>query len=164
MPSTPLEKTVANINIDVLNTNGPMKDIVVVGSGSSELETYLEEAATAQDRYLIEEPTPERGYYYRSDHFNFAKAGVPALYAESGEDSIEHGKEWGAQQAQDYTDNRYHAPSDEYNPDWNLAGAGQDIFLYFNIANKLSRESHFPNWLEGNEFKGLRDATSSSRQ
>ncbi len=163
-PIFPLEKTVANINIDVLNTNGPMKDIVVVGSGSSELETYLEEAATAQDRYLIEEPTPERGYYYRSDHFNFAKAGVPALYAESGEDSIEHGKEWGAQQAQDYTDNRYHAPSDEYNPDWNLAGAGQDIFLYFNIANKLSRESHFPNWLEGNEFKGLRDATSSSRQ
>ncbi len=163
-PIFPLEKTVANINIDVLNTNGPMHDIVVVGNGSSELEIYLEEASRAQGRYLIAEPTPERGYYYRSDHFNFAKAGVPALYAESGEDSIEHGKEWGAQQAQDYTDNRYHAPSDEYNPDWNLAGAGQDIFLYFNIANKLSRESSFPNWLEGNEFKAIRDATSSARQ
>ncbi len=163
-PIFPLEKTVANINIDVLNTNGPMKDVVVVGNGSSELENYLEEAASAQGRYLTVEPTPERGYYYRSDHFNFAKAGVPALYAESGEDSVEFGKEWGAQQAQDYTDNRYHAPSDEYNPEWNLAGAGQDIYLYFDIANKLSRESSFPNWFEGNEFKGIRDASQSARR
>lgn len=163
-PIFPLETTVANINIDVLNTYGPMKDIVVVGNGSSELENYLEEVVTAQGRYLIEEPTPERGYYYRSDHFNFAKAGVPALYAESGEDSVEFGKEWGAEQAQDYTDNRYHAPSDEYDPNWNLTGAGQDIFLYFNIANKLSRESTFPNWFEGNEFKAIRDTSQSARQ
>lgn len=162
-PVFPLETTVANINIDVLNTYGPMHDIVVVGNGSSELEAYLEEAATAQGRHLVEEPNPERGYYYRSDHFNFAKAGVPALYAESGEDSVEFGKEWGAQQAQDYNENRYHAPSDEYDPNWNLEGAAQDILLYFDVANKLSRETSFPNWLEGNEFKGIRDATSSSR-
>lgn len=162
-PIFPIEKTVANINIDVLNTNGPMRDVVVVGSGSSELENYLQDAADAQGRYLVEEPTPERGYYYRSDHFNFAKAGVPALYAESGEDSVEHGREWGAEQAQDYTDNRYHAPSDEYDPNWDLSGAGQDIFLYFNIANRLSRESSFPNWLEGNEFKAIRDASSGAR-
>ncbi len=162
-PVFPLATTVANINIDVLNTYGPMHDIVVVGNGSSELEAYLEEAATAQGRHLVEEPNPERGYYYRSDHFNFAKAGVPALYAESGEDSVEFGKQWGAEQAQDYNENRYHAPSDEYDPNWNLEGAAQDILLYFDVASKLSRESSFPNWLEGNEFKGIRDATSSSR-
>ena len=162
-PVFPLATTVANINIDVLNTYGPMHDIVVVGNGSSELEAYLEEAATAQGRHLVEEPNPERGYYYRSDHFNFAKAGVPALYAESGEDSVEFGKKWGAEQAQDYNENRYHAPSDEYDPNWNLEGAAQDILLYFDVASKLSRESSFPNWLEGNEFKGIRDATSSSR-
>ena len=162
-PVFPLATTVANINIDVLNTYGPMHDIVVVGNGSSELEAYLEEAATAQGRYIVEEPNPERGYYYRSDHFNFAKAGVPALYAESGEDSVEFGKKWGAEQAQDYNENRYHAPSDEYDPNWNLEGAAQDILLYFDVASKLTRESSFPNWLEGNEFKGIRDATSSSR-
>ena len=162
-PVFPLATTVANINIDVLNTYGPTHDIVVVGNGSSELEAYLEEAATTQGRHLIEEPNPERGYYYRSDHFNFAKAGVPALYAESGEDSVEFGKEWGAQQAQDYNENRYHAPSDEYDPNWNLEGAAQDILLYFDVASKLSHESSFPNWLEGNEFKSIRDATSSSR-
>lgn len=163
-PVFPLATTVANINIDVLNTYGPMHDIVVVGNGSSELEAYLEVAATAQERHLVAEPNPERGYYYRSDHFNFAKAGVPALYAESGEDSVEFGKEWGAQQAQDYNENRYHAPSDEYDPDWNLEGAAQDILLYFDVANKLSRESSFPNWLDGNEFKGIRDASQSARQ
>ena len=162
-PVFPLATTVANINIDVLNTYGPMHDIVVVGNGSSELEAYLEEAATAQGRYIVEEPNPERGYYYRSDHFNFAKAGVPALYAESGEDSVEFGKKWGAEQAQDYNENRYHAPSDEYDPNWNLEGAAQDILLYFDVASKLSRELSFPNWLEGNEFKGIRDATSASR-
>lgn len=163
-PIFPLATTVANINIDVLNTYGPMHDIVVVGNGSSELEAYLEEAATTQGRHLVEEPNPERGYYYRSDHFNFAKAGVPALYAESGEDSVEFGKKWGAQQAQDYNENRYHAPSDEYDPNWNLEGAAQDILLYFNVATKLSRESSFPNWFEGNEFKGIRDASQSVRQ
>ena len=162
-PAFPLATTVANINIDVLNTYGPMHDIVVVGNGSSELEAYLEEAATAQGRHLVEEPNPERGYYYRSDHFNFAKAGVPAIYAESGEDSVEFGKEWGAEQAQDYNENRYHAPSDEYDSSWNLEGAAQDILLYFDVANKLSRESNFPNWLEGNEFKGIRDASQSAR-
>ncbi|HIF73713.1 MAG TPA: M28 family peptidase [Porticoccaceae bacterium] len=162
-PVFPLEKTVANINMDNLNTFGPMRDIVVVGDGSSEMENYLKEAADKQNRYLTAEPNPERGYYYRSDHFNFAKVGVPALYAASGEDSREHGREWGAEQAQEYTDNRYHAPSDEYDPDWDLSGAAQDIFIYFDIANKLSQETTFPNWFEGNEFKAIRDASASAR-
>lgn len=162
-PIYPLATTVANINMDNLNTFGRMRDVVVVGAGSSELEDYLEQAAGTQDRYTKPEPTPERGYYYRSDHFNFAKVGVPALYAESGEDHIEFGVEYGAAQAQDYTDNRYHAVSDEYDPEWDLSGAAEDILMYFDIANKLSQETTFPQWFEGNEFKAIRDESSSNR-
>ena len=158
-PIYPLATTVANINIDAMNVNGIMRDVVVVGYDSNELQNYLADAAAKQDRYLRAEPNPERGYYYRSDHFNFAKAGVPALYAESGEDSVEFGMEWGAERAQDYTDNRYHAPSDEYDPDWDLSGAAADILMFFDIVNTLSGESTFPNWFEGNEFKGIRDAS-----
>ncbi len=158
-PIYPLATTVANINIDAMNVNGIMRDVVVVGYDSNELQNYLATAAAKQDRYLRAEPNPERGYYYRSDHFNFAKAGVPALYAESGEDSVEFGMEWGAERAQDYTDNRYHAPSDEYDPDWDLSGAAADILMFFDIVNTLSGESTFPNWFEGNEFKGIRDAS-----
>ncbi|MGI9249725.1 MAG: M28 family metallopeptidase [Pseudohongiellaceae bacterium] len=158
-PVYPIAQTVANINMDNMNTFGKTHDVVVVGYNSSELENYLQEAAATQDRYLAPEPTPERGYYYRSDHFNFAKVGVPALYAESGEDNVEHGREWGAQQAEDYIANRYHAPSDEYNPDWDFSGAAQDVFLYFHIANRLANEDSFPNWFEGNEFRSVRDAS-----
>jgi len=162
-PIYPIAKTVANINIDNMNTIGRMKDVVVVGARSSELENYLEQSAQAQGRNVKPEPTPERGYYYRSDHFNFAKVGVPALYAESGEDHIEFGIEYGAAQAQDFTDNRYHAVSDEYDPDWDLSGAVEDISLYFDIANTLAREDSFPNWFEGNEFKSIRDASARER-
>ena len=158
-PIYPLATTVANINIDAMNVNGIMRDVVVVGYDSNELQNYLEDAAAKQDRYLRAEPNPERGYYYRSDHFNFAKVGVPALYAESGEDSVEFGMEWGAERAQDYTDNRYHAPSDEYDPNWDLSGAAADILMFFDVVNTLSGESTFPNWFEGNEFKGIRDAS-----
>jgi Zn-dependent M28 family amino/carboxypeptidase len=162
-PVYPIPKTVANINMDNLNTFGRMRDVVVVGASSSELENYLEQAASAQDRIIKSEPNPERGYYYRSDHFNFAKIGVPALYAESGEDHVEFGAEYGAAQAQDYTDNRYHAPSDEYDPNWDLSGAAEDILMYFDIASKLVQESSFPQWFEGNEFKAIRDASAAAR-
>ena len=163
-PIYPIELTVANINMDNLNTFGRMHDVVVVGVRSSELENYLADAAEAQNRYVTAEPNPERGYYYRSDHFNFAKVGVPALFAESGEDSIKNGRAWGAAQAQDYTDNRYHAPSDEYDPNWDLSGAAEDIELYFNISTRLANSIDFPEWFQGNEFKAIRDASSSIRQ
>ena len=163
-PIYPIELTVANINMDNLNTFGRMHDVVVVGARSSELENYLADAAEAQNRYVTAEPNPERGYYYRSDHFNFAKVGVPALFAESGEDSIKNGRAWGAAQAQDYTDNRYHAPSDEYDPNWDLSGAAEDIELYFNISTRLANSIDFPEWFQGNEFKAIRDASSSIRQ
>ncbi|MFL2840221.1 MAG: M28 family metallopeptidase [Pseudohongiellaceae bacterium] len=162
-PIYPIATTVANINIDNMNTFGRMKDVVVVGARSSELENYLEQSAQLQGRYIKSEPTPERGYYYRSDHFNFAKVGVPALYAGSGEDHVDSGIEYGSAQAQNYTDNRYHAVSDEYNPEWDLSGAAEDIFLYFDIASKLANETTYPEWFEGNEFKAIRDATSTQR-
>ena len=163
-PIFPIETTVANINMDNLNTFGRMRDVVVVGAGSSELEIYLEDAVLAQGRYIMSEPNPERGYYYRSDHFNFAKVGVPALYAESGEDSIDYGREWGAAQAQEYTDNRYHAPGDEYDPNWDLSGAVEDINLYFEITNELANSLDFPQWFDGNEFKAVREISRAKRQ
>ena len=162
-PVYPIPKTVANINMDNMNTFGRTHDVMVIGARSSELEDYLEVAASSQGRYLSAEPNPERGLYYRSDHFNFAKVGVPALFAESGKDNIEFGREYGEAQAQDYTDNRYHAPSDEYNADWDLSGAAEDIIMYFNIAERLTQETGFPEWFPGNEFKGIRDASSSER-
>lgn len=162
-PIYPLATTVANINMDALNVNGPMKDVVIVGHRASELENYLEDAVATQNRYTAAEPNPERGYYYRSDHFNFAKVGVPALYAESGEDSVEHGRAWGAERASDYTNVRYHAPGDEYEESWDLSGAAQDVQLYFKIGNKLANEETFPNWFEGNEFKRIRDESASNR-
>ena len=162
-PVYPIPKTVANINMDNMNTFGRTHDVMVIGARSSELEDYLEVAASSQGRYLSAEPNPERGLYYRSDHFNFAKVGVPALFAESGKDNIEFGREYGEAQAQDYTDNRYHAPSDEYNANWDLSGAAEDIMMYFDMAERLIQETSFPEWLPGNEFKGIRDASSSKR-
>lgn len=164
-PLYPVATTVANINMDALGSNDPMRDVVVVGAGNSELEDYLRDAVAAQDgRYIAAEPHPERGYYYRSDHLNFARKGIPALYAKSGEDSIIGGRERGAQQAQEYTDIRYHAPSDEYDPAWDLSGVVLDIDLYFTIGQRLSMESSWPNWYEGNEFKATRDATAAERE
>ena len=164
-PLFPHATTVANINMDGLNVYGPMRDVVVVGYGNSELEDYLRTAVAEQPgRYVTREPHPERGSYYRSDHFNFARHGVPALYAKSGEDSFAHGREWGAKQAQDYTDQLYHSPQDEYNPDWDLSGAALDIMLYFEIGRRLSGESTYPNWYPGNEFRDIRDASASSRR
>ena len=162
-PIYPIETTVANINMDNLNTFGRTRDVAVVGAGSSELEKYLEKAASLQGRYVTAEPNPERGYYYRSDHFNFAKVGIPALYAESGEDNVKNGREWGAAQAQDYTDNRYHAPSDEYNPDWDLSGAAEDIQMYYEITSDLVNSMDFPEWFDSNEFKAIRDESSVFR-
>ena len=162
-PVYPIASTVANINMDNMNTVGRTHDVVVVGAGSSELEEYLADAAGRQGRYVQSEPNPERGYYYRSDHFNFAKVGVPALYAESGEDNIEFGRDYGAAQAEDYTENRYHQPGDEYRESWDLSGAAEDLRLYFDIGQRLANEQTFPEWYDGSEFKVIRDASSAFR-
>ncbi|WKZ60442.1 MAG: M28 family metallopeptidase [Cyclobacteriaceae bacterium] len=158
-PIYPREKTVANINIDGINPYGKMKDIVVVGIGQSDLEDYLNEEAKAVGRYTSPEPNPVAGYYFRSDHFCFAKVGIPALYTGTGIDHFEKGAEYGKQLQDEYVAKYYHKPSDEYDTSrWNLEGAVDDAKLLFNVGKKLSFETTWPQWKEGSEFKAVRDA------
>jgi Zn-dependent M28 family amino/carboxypeptidase len=156
-PIFPTAKTVADINMDALNVYGKMKDITVIGYGNSELDNYVEAAAAKQGRRVRPDPTPEKGSFYRSDHFSFAKQGIPALYTSNGIDSVEHGEEWTLAKEEKYTAENYHKPSDEFDPNWDLSGAIQDIRLLFRVGYKLSMESSFPNWKEGSEFKAKRD-------
>ncbi|HRQ63332.1 MAG TPA: M28 family metallopeptidase [Xanthomonadaceae bacterium] len=163
-PLYPLETTAAVINMDAMTVVGPTRDVVVVGYGNSELEDYLKEAAAAQNRIVVQEEHPERGYYYRSDHFNFAKAGVPALYAKGGTDHIEKGQEYGQAIQADYNQNRYHKPSDIFDPEWDLRGVIQDIELLKTVAGRIANESRWPNWYEGTEFRAVREQSADARQ
>jgi Zn-dependent M28 family amino/carboxypeptidase len=156
-PIYPLNKTIANINMDGLNNVGKTKDIIIVGQGQSQLEEYLKEAAQKMDRYTSFETHPEAGYYYRSDHFNFAKVGVPALYTARGVDLIGKGKEFGKQKEDEYREKHYHRPSDEYNKEWNLEGAIEDLKLLFLVGRRLTTEENFSLWKEGSEFKAIRE-------
>ncbi|WP_419571762.1 M28 family metallopeptidase [Rheinheimera sp.] len=158
-PLFPLNKTVAGINMDVINVYGPMKDVMVFGYGSSELEPVLDRYAKAQQRYLAPEPTPQDGFYYRSDHFQLAKKGIPMLYARGGVDHVEFGKEWGLQQRADYVKNYYHKVTDEFDPKWDLRGAEQDLWLFYQVGQELANGDSWPNWNQGKEFKAARDAS-----
>ena len=156
-PVYPIEKTVANINIDGINNFGKTKDIEITGAGQSELEDYLKKEAESKGRYIAAETHPEAGHYFRSDHFNFAKVGVPALTTSSGTDDIEKGKEYGKRQGEEYTEKYYHRPSDEYDANrWNLDGGLEDIELLFQVGKRLASETSWPKWKEGSEFKALR--------
>ncbi|GAA5525902.1 hypothetical protein Maes01_02475 [Microbulbifer aestuariivivens] len=163
-PVVPLEKTVAGINFDALGVLGPMRDVVVVGYGNSELEPMLETAAKGQERYLAPEEHPERGYFYRSDHFSLAKKGVPMLYFKSGTDSIDKDREWVRAKGQEYLANAYHKPADEYDPEWNLEGTAMDLQLGLELGLKLANSRDWPNWYPGNEFRAARDASAEARQ
>lgn len=156
-PIYPAAKTIANINMDGLNSYGKTKDIIVVGQGQSDLEDILKEEAAKDDRVIAYEDHPEAGYYYRSDHFNFAKAGIPALYTSSGLDVIGKGKEYGKQKDEEYTAKNYHRPSDEYSPDWDLNGAIADLQLMFRVGRRLAYSNENPQWKEGSEFKAIRE-------
>ncbi|TDE11671.1 M28 family metallopeptidase [Dyadobacter psychrotolerans] len=156
-PVYPVNKTVADINMDVLQPFGRMKDIIIVGKGQSELDEYAEQAAAEQGRTTRGEPDPSGGWYFRSDHFNFAKVGIPSMYIENGSVSVEHGEEWGEAQKKEYNDKRYHAPTDEYSSDWDLSGIVEDIRLLFDVGYRLSNETTFPGWKAGSEFKAIRD-------
>lgn len=163
-PMLPLSKAVAGINMDVMNVYGPVNDMVVVGYGNSELEDYLGKYVAKQGRYLAPEPTPEAGSFYRSDHFNLAKKGVPMLYAKGGQDHIEYGKEYGQQQRAEYVRDAYHKPADEYDPNWDLRGVQQDLWLYFWVGEELANSRDWPQWRDGNEFKAIRDASANERR
>jgi len=162
-PVYPANKTLANINMDGLNNVGKTKDIIVVGRGQSNLEDELKDAAQKMDRYTSFETHPEAGYYYRSDHFNFAKVGIPALYTARGVDVIGKGKDFGKQQEDDYREKHYHRPSDQISGDWNLDGAIEDLKLLFMVGKRIAGEEKWPVWKEGSEFKKLREPATVVR-
>jgi Zn-dependent M28 family amino/carboxypeptidase len=152
-PVIPLEKTVAVINLDAMPVIGLARDMTVVGYGSSQLEDILRPIALQQRRTLHAEATPEDGFYFRSDHFNFARAGVPALYAKGGDDLIEGGTAAGRLAQVDYRDNRYHKPSDEFDPGWKLEGVIQDLEALYGVGRILADGTQWPTWYEGNAFR-----------
>ena len=156
-PVFPLNKTVGGINMDAFLMAGAAKDVTVVGPGKSQLDLFLDKALMNDDRVTTPNPNPEAGYYYRSDHFAFAKRGVPMLYLDGGEDLVEGGSEAGAAIAADYRENRYHGPKDEYDPNWDWSGVMSDLALFYRIGRTLADSTSWPNWVEGDEFKATRD-------
>ena len=163
-PTVPLDKMVAVINLDALAVTGKARNLTVVGMGSSELEDILKPIAQAQQRVLVEESNPAGGYYFRSDHFNFAKAGVPALYVDSGEDLIDGGKAAGEAAGKDYNDNRYHKPGDEYDAaTWKLEGVLDDLNAVYGVGRELTSSQRWPNWYQTNPFRAAREKMMGER-
>ena len=155
-PLFPLNQTVANLNMDALPLIGPSKEVVVIGFGNSRLEDLLALFVKAQNRKLVPEPTPENGFYFRSDHFNFAKVGVPALYIKSGPDHLEKGVEYGTAWMAAYNKDRYHKPSDEFDPSADYRGVMQDMELMLMMGAVLANGRAFPGWYESSEFHAIR--------
>ncbi|MBC3542414.1 M20/M25/M40 family metallo-hydrolase [Rufibacter sediminis] len=157
-PVFPKEKTVANLNMDMLNPYGETKDIVLIGMGQSELEEMLAEEAQKAGRYIARDPNPEAGLYYRSDHFNFAKMGVPALFTGMGIDHVKLGKAEGKKLLDNFTANIYHKPNDEVNDAFKMDGAVADLQLLYQVGNRLATSAEWPQWKAGSEFKAVRDS------
>jgi Zn-dependent M28 family amino/carboxypeptidase len=157
-PLYPLEKTLADINIDAMQDMvGSTKDVVVIGLGASDLDDYLRAAATEQGRTLRPDAEPEKGFYYRSDHFNFAKVGVPALDTEGGIEVIGKPAGYGREKRDEFTKNDYHSPSDQVKADWDLVGFAEDARLLLAVGYRVAQADKFPEWKPGNEFKAVRD-------
>nr|WP_233267490.1 M28 family metallopeptidase [Paraglaciecola sp. L3A3] len=152
-PLIPLDKTVANINMDAMNVLGKTKDVAVVGMGKSELETYLRKAAKAQNRHIVQEGKPEAGYYYRSDHFNFAKKGVPALYAKGGNEPIDQVTADYRKRTNVIITGCYHQVCDQFRENWDLSGIQQDAQLLFKVGHDLVNSNDWPKWTETSEFQ-----------
>jgi Zn-dependent M28 family amino/carboxypeptidase len=162
-PLFPVETTVAGINMDALNVYGPTRDIVAVGYGFSDLDEYMKRHAAGQDREVVPNPYPERGYYYRSDHFNMAKVGVPMIYANGGSDYIGRDSEYSDMVSQDYA-RRYHQPTDVVHDLWDFEGIHQDLWLFYNIGKELANNDDFPNWSPESEFRAARDEKAHLRR
>lgn len=158
-PVFPLGKTVGGVNMDVLNVNGATRDFEITGAGKSELEDMVKPLLAAQGRAIVAEATPEKGHYYRSDHFSFAKLGVPMLSGGSGEDLVNGGIAAGRAAAEDYNAHRYHKPQDEYDPKWDWSGAVQDLTIYYQLGRELADGDAWPNWYPTAEFRAIRDTS-----
>jgi len=163
-PLVPLERTLAVINLDVLNVWGPTEDLIVVGLGNSTLDDVLTEALAEQGRVVGPDPEPEKGFFYRSDHFPFARAGVPALYVDYGTRFVGRPPEFGQQVRDDYTENRYHQPADEFYESWDFSGAALDLEALLAVGAAVSAADAWPEWKPGTEFKATREAMLAGRR
>ncbi|KEQ54960.1 M28 family peptidase [Sphingobium chlorophenolicum] len=162
-PVFPLGQTVGGVNMDALSMAGVAKNVVVIGKGKSQLDAYLDRALASQKRVASLEPTPEKGFYYRSDHFSFAKHGVPMLYFEGGQDLVKGGPAAGAKAAKDYEEHHYHGPKDEYDPKWDWSGVKADLKLYYDVGRALANTTDWPNWMPGDEFRAIRDKSRAGK-
>jgi Zn-dependent M28 family amino/carboxypeptidase len=162
-PLYPLRKTLAVVNMDALNVRGRTNDITVTGLGNSDLDDYATLVAKEQGRVIKPDPTPEKGGFYRSDHFPFAQQGVPALASGGGVDYVGKPEGWGLKVQEEFTKNDYHKPSDNVRPDWDMSGAAQDLQYYFQVAYRVAQAEKYPEWKPGTEFKAKRDAMRPAR-
>jgi Zn-dependent M28 family amino/carboxypeptidase len=163
-PLWPLERTVAELNIDTINPWGRTRDVVVVGAGNSTLEDVLAQALQTQNRSIVPESLPEYGYFYRADHFEFCRAGVPALYFWSGTDYIGKPKDFGSQKVRDYISRHYHKVSDEVQADWDLSGAMDDAALLFQVGWTAAQDEKRPEWKPESEFRLHKNALAPVRR
>ena len=165
-PVHPLEETVANLTLDILNTAGPSRDVVLVGEGQSELEDDLARAAETQGRRVTPESLPENGLFYRADHFPMARGGVPVLLImqiAGAADLVDGGREAGERWIENYIGNCYHQTCDAWDPNWDLRGAAQDIDLFRVIIEDLGNSRRWPQWKAGSEFKAIREQSAGAR-
>jgi len=163
-PVYPLSHTVGGVNMDVLNVKGRTHDFEITGAGKSELEDMMKTLVAAQGRVVKPEPNPERGSYFRSDHFSFAKLGVPMFDGGAGEDLVVGGEAAGHAATLDYIANRYHKPQDEYDPKWDWSGAVEDLTLYYRLGRELADGDAWPNWYKTAEFRAIRDKQRAAAQ
>ncbi len=160
-PIFPLNKTVADLNMDALGNYGETKDVAITGKGQNELDDYIEKYAQEDSLTVVGDSRPGAGSYYRSDHFNFAKVGVPALDMNNGLISKTHDANWAKQHQEDYNLHHYHQPSDNYTPDMDASGMAQVANLLYRLGYELSNETTFPGWKAGSEFKEIREKSMS---
>jgi Zn-dependent M28 family amino/carboxypeptidase len=157
-PLHPLERTLCDINMDGLNAWGPTSDVVSVGYGNTTLDEVLIAATAVQRRSVASEAEPEKGGFYRSDHFEFCKQGVPALYADAGNEYIGRPPGYGKERSDEYTAHDYHQVTDEVKPNWDLSGAVIDLELLFDVGLRVLDDDRWPEWKTGSEFKARREA------
>jgi len=162
-PLMPLASTVAVVNIDAMSVVGPTRDLMVVGLGNSELDDVLRPIAERQGRVLTAESAPEKGTFFRSDHFSFARFGVPALYTKGGIDSLEKGRDYGQSVLDEYTAGHYHKSADNYDPNWDLRGVVKDLEALYMVGRTLSLNQDWPNYREGNAFRAIRDKSRAAK-
>jgi Zn-dependent M28 family amino/carboxypeptidase len=161
-PLYPLNKTLANINVDGVNQWGRTKDLVLIGLGNSTVDDVAQQVAAERHRTISPDPEPGKGFFYRSDHFEFAKEGVPALDPDAGTNFIGKDAGYGQKKRDEYTNNDYHKPSDQVKPDWDLTGAAEDSKLFYLVGYRIANGATWPEWKPGTEFKAKREASLKS--